>query len=763
MAPADDNLLRRLLATFKVEAREHIDAIASGLLDLERADASARAAALDVTFRAAHSLKGASRTVNVREMEGLCQALESAFAVLRKQEIALTPELFDLLHKVVATLGELLQSLDTPSAPKPSTAELVRALQAVASKNFQAAAPRPAPVVPEPSADAAVASAGAAPRRQAADTVRVDTGKLDAVLLQAEELLSAKLASVQQAARLRRFRRDPAEWRKRWSRLKPDVRFLRHALDRGGEAAAVAPVNRELQRVIEFLDWSQQCMESLDAGLVEVAKAADHDQRAVGAMVDNLLDEMKKVVMQPFGTLLDMLPRMVRELSREQGKLIELVVRGEDIEIDRRILEELKDPLIHLMRNCVDHGIESPEVRGRAGKSRQGTLAVTVSALDGSSVEVLIADDGAGISSAAVKAAALKNESISPEQAAALSERDAVSLIFQAGVSTSPIITDLSGRGLGLAIVKEKVEKLRGSLAVDTEAGKGTKFRIVLPLTLTRFRGVLVRTARTSFVLPTSNVMRVLRVRTLDIKSVENRDTVVIDGAVLALARLSDVLALPPVPVEGEAPAQHPVAVLEHAGRRIAFLVDEVVYEQEVLVKHLGKHLGGQTTHVRNVAGATLLGSGQVVPILNVATLIESAVHGTAGVRTVAAQQAPQRKQSVLVAEDSITSRILIKNILEAAGYRVETAVDGVDGLTKLRGGEFDLVVSDVEMPRMDGIGLTSQIRSDAKLNQLPVILVTALDSRADRERGVDAGANAYIVKSSFEQSNLLEVVRRLI
>ena len=762
MAAPDDNLLRRLLATFKGEAREHIDAIAAGLLALERTTTpEAQSSVLDATFRAAHSLKGAARTVNVRDIEAVCQSLESVFAILRRKELALSAELFDLLHRVVATLGALLQATgaEAPDAPRPSIAELMQALRSVASKTSHEAVPAPiAASVPDglaPDFPPTPMITAPAAKRHASDTIRVATAKLDAVVLQAEELLSAKLATAQQAVRLRRCRVEPAEWKKRWMRLRPDVRGLRHALD---SSRTVQP---QLQRVLDFLDWSRDCMESIDGRLLEVLKAADHDQRSVGSMVDNLLDEMKKVVMQPFSTLLDVLPSTVRELSREQGKAVELVIRGEDIEIDRRILEEMKDPLLHMVRNCIDHGIEKTEVRIRAGKPREGTLTICTAAIDGNNVELLLKDDGAGIDAAVVKASAVREEQLTAEAAAALSDQDALTLIFRSGVSTSPIITDISGRGLGLAIVKEKVEKLNGTLSVATEPGGGTTFRIILPLTLARFRGVLVRAAGSLFVLPTSNVERVCRVSPTDIKTVENRETILVHGQVTALVRLAEVLELPLAPAAEATSTHQPVVVLAHGNQRIAFLIDAVLNEQEVLVKRLGKQLA----RVRNIVGATVLGSGQVVPILNVPDLIESAVHSNAGGARVTAEASGKvvTKQAVLVAEDSITSRILIKNILETAGYRVETAVDGMDGLTKLRSGAFDLVVSDVEMPRMDGIGLTTQLRADKKLSQIPVILVTALDSREDRERGVEAGANAYIVKSSFDQSNLLEVVRRLI
>ena len=763
MPAPDDNLLRRLLVTFKAEAQEHIEAIDNGLLELERTtDAQARVEVLDTTFRAAHSLKGAARTVNVRDIEAVCQSLESVFATLRRKELAPSPELFDLLHRVMATLGALLQYIGTePSGtPPPPIADLIRALHAAAAENIRPGPPSAAPLpeaTVEPAPMPSHAPQLAAPaKRIATDTVRVAIDKLDAVLLQAEEMLIAKLAATQQVARLRQCRAQPAEWKKRWMQLRPDMRSIRHALEvkrRGRD-------DFHWRRVVDFLEWSEGCIDTLDSGLTEVTKAADRDQRAVGSMVDSLLDDMKKVVMQPFAMLLDMLPRLVRELSRDQGKTVELAVHGDDIELDRRILEEMKDPLIHLVRNCIDHGIEKPEVRAQAGKPRHGTLTISIATRDGSNVELLLADDGGGINAAAVKSAALEQESILPEQAAALSDQEALSLIFQSGVSTSPIITDISGRGLGLAIVKEKVEKLHGSLAVESELGRGTIFRIVLPLTLARFRGVLVETGERVFVMPTNNVERALRVRKADVKTVENRATVVLKEQVLPLVRLRDVLQLPRVAGADDEPDSQPVVVLTYGNQRVVFAVDAVLNEQEVLVKSLGRQL----VRVRHVAGASVLGTGQVVPILNVADLIESALRNDAGgVRGAARPAEDAVKKSVLVAEDSITSRILLKNILETAGYRVETAVDGMEGLNKLRAGKFDLIVSDVEMPRLDGFGLTSRVRADKKLAALPVILVTALDSREDRERGVDAGANAYIVKGSFDQSNLLEAIRRLI
>jgi two-component system chemotaxis sensor kinase CheA len=769
----NEELLRRLLATFKIEAQEHIQAIASGLLELEHAaTAPAQAAVLDVTFRAAHSLKGAARTVNVTDVEMLCQALEGVFASLKRGELALSAELFDRLHRVVDALGQRLPGAGASAASSSDVTTLIQSLHATARQNGNAA-PQSVKKT-EPTAD--VPDSNVSPsmrplvqdRRDAVDTIRVATAKLDAVLLQAEEMPAAKLAAAECAARLRRCLSGPAEWRKRWAGLRSDVRSIRHALEldrpRSGNGAGGVTGNQrnpEWLRVSEFLEWNQQFVEALETQLAALARAAERDQRLLATRVDGLLEEMKNVVMQPFAAMLDALPRFVRDLSREQGKVVELVIRGEEIEIDRRVLEQMKDPMIHLVRNCLHHGIETPEVRRQTGKPPRGTLTISIAARDGNSVEVVVADDGSGIDLDTVKSAAVKQGHISQEKAQALNADDALVLILQSGLSTAPIITDISGRGLGLAIVSEKVQKLNGQLAIESQPGAGTTFRLVLPLTLVRFRGICVRLDEHLFVLPTSSVERVLRVQGRDIKTIENRETLVYNERAIPLVPLAEVLGLPRKAGTHGA-AAHPAVLLGAGNQRIAFSIDAVLDEQEVLVKTLGSQL----VRVRNIAGATVLGSGKVVPILNVPDLMRSAVRvSESGYRTaaLAPQAIEARTQSVLVAEDSITSRTLLKSILETAGYQVETAVDGMEAFTKLRSGQFDLVVSDVEMPRLNGFGLTSKIRSDQRLAELPVILVTALGSRDDREHGIDVGANAYIVKSSFDEGNLLDVIRRLL
>ncbi len=483
----------------------------------------------------------------------------------------------------------------------------------------------------------------------------------------------------------------------------------------------------------------------------------------LASMTDSLRQDVKEMQLSPFASLLGILPRFSRELAREQGKSLETIVQGSELEIDRHILEEMKDPLIHLVRNCVDHGIEQSAVRIGKGKPPHGTITLTCSQKDSSTVEVLVADDGAGFNLPMVKAAACKLGVVSTDEAEQLGDLEAAALAFQSGVTTSPIVTDISGRGLGLAIVHEKVEHLGGSIVVKSKPGVGTTFHISLPRTLANFRGALVRASEQLFVIPSTSVERVVRIPYKEIRTVENRATILVDEQPVSLVWLSDVLELPRRAAPVEPTDSATVVILGSGLFRIAFLVEKIVGEQEVLVKALVRPL----IRVRNIAGASVLGSGQVAPVLNTADLLKSAVKRPVAAMEFTSQSSARKdkreKKSILVVEDSITSRVLLKNILESADYQVTTAVDGVNGYTALKTGAFDLVVSDVEMPRMDGFGLTAQIRAEKQFAELPVILVTALESREHRERGIDVGANAYIVKSDFDQSNLLEVIQRLI
>ena len=766
MTQKSDEFRKKLLATFKVEAGEHLNALSSGLIALEQASpAEEQTGLIETIFREAHSLKGAARAVNSAEIEMICQSLENVFSAVKRKDVAVSPALFDLLHKAFNTLSKILFAVEAQSTPVEQSlvAQLVQELEGAAKgmppsleigerkTPEEERLPAPVPEAPPLPVGRGILTA----------TVRVSTSKLDSLLLQTEELLSAKQTAGQRAAELREINNTLAAWQKEWSKIHADLRILQRRPEGNGKRNGQERQNPQMKNIVEFLEWNHSFINSLESNAASLTKRTEQDYRAIGGMVDNLLGDMKKVCMLPFSSLLEIFPKLVRDLSRDQGKEVDWVLQGGEVEIDRRILEEMKDPLIHLVRNCIDHGIEKPEERKRKKKSLRGAVILTITQQSGNQVEILISDDGAGIDVAKVRAAALKLGMVSPQEAAALDEQQVFPFIFQSGVSTSPLITDISGRGLGLAIAREKVEKLAGTISVEGQPDVGTKFRIVLPLTLATFRGILVRVEEHHYVLPAIHVERVVRVSKAKIKTVENQETIEHNGQAVSLVRLGRVLELPQRTVAGIPADQAPAVVVLSGGAQIAFLVDEISAEQEVLVKSLGPQLA----RVRNVAGATVLGTGKVVPILNVLDLMKSAVRIApvpAAPRLVAAEGAMDKK-AILVAEDSITARTLLKNILESAGYKVKTTVDGVDAFTTLRTEDFDLVVSDVDMPRMNGFDLTAKIRADKKLSELPVVLVTALESRQDRERGIDVGANAYIVKSSFDQSNLLEVLRRLI
>lgn len=769
MAKKNDEFLKKLLATFRAEADEHLKAMSSGLLALEKTPAGEQQAEIvETIFREAHSLKGAARAVNLTHIESVCQSLESVFAALKDKQLTASPPLFDLLLQAIDALGGLLAANAgaSPAYP-PAVAALMRrlddALTGTRPEPDAATTAPPAPATPPsvaPEAPAGVHKPPLAPD-MTSETVRVSTTKLDAVMRQVEELLSPRLASSQRARELRETAAALAVWRKERLRIQPALRSVERAFARSVKVNGGARERRELPRLLEYLDAEQFHMKTLEDRLTKLKRAAEHDQRTLAGMTDSLLHDVKEMHLLPFSSLLEIFPRFARELVREQGKDVELAIQGGEIEIDRRILEEMKDPLIHLLRNAIDHGIEQPAVRVARRKPPRGTITLAITQKDSGKVEVLVADDGAGIDAARVKAAARKLGVVSAEEAERLGEREVLALAFQSGVTTSPIITDVSGRGLGLAIVREKVERLGGTVALESQPGAGTAFRIVLPLTLANFRGVLVRAGGQLFVVPAASVERVTRVAGQDIQTVENRETIPLDGQAVALVWLSDALELPRTGTAGESAGNASAVVLGSDLARVAFRVEEVLGEQEVLVKALGRQL----VRVRNVAGASVLGTGQVVPVLNVPDLLKSAVQrATAPLAPVTAgKPGAAEKQSILVVEDSITSRALLKNILESAGYRVTVAVDGIDAYTALKTATFDLVVSDVEMPRMDGFDLTAKVRADKQLAELPIVLVTALESREHRERGIDAGANAYIVKSSFDQGNLLEVIGRLI
>lgn len=783
----DDEFLDKLREAFAVEASEHVQALTSGLLAVEKAtDPETRKPIFETIFREAHSLKGAAGAVDHTSIQTLCQALESVFSHWKqKPAVHISQESFDVVNSAIDLITKLLQAALPAAGTVPvhnitGTVRRIQSLLHPASLFVEPppaapqtstlspdspAAPQETPPSPPPATTAkslpvmpAELTDRTPPPPQAepdiaytTETVRIPVSRMDALLRQVEEMVAAKLASHQHSEALRALSDHMVTWQKRWSKAHRQLR------PSPGEDPGAA-----LARCQEFIQWTAEHLRLMERQLSLSSAAAAQDERSISALVEQLLDDTKRLVMLPCATLLDFFPKVVRDLSRDLGKEADLVIRGREVEMDKRVLQELKDPLLHLVRNAMDHGIEDKQARLERGKSPGGSVAISVTPRDGNKVEIRVEDDGGGIDTARIKAAAVSAGYLSGEQAELSDETQAHELVFKSGLSTSAIITEISGRGLGMAIVQEKVEKLGGRIAISSTAGTGTCFTITVPVTLATFKGILVEVSGHVFVVPTASVDRVNRHRRSDIQTVENRETVLVDEHRLPLVSMESVLELPPR--EHPFPSDFVVSVVLGDGdRRVAFSVDGILNEQEVLVKRLRKPI----SRVRNVAGATVLASGAPAIILNTSDLLQSAARSPSPVRKRHAAMksrrlgAPARK--ILVTDDSVTSRMLLKNILQSAGYDVSVSVDGVDAYTALKTNEFDLLVSDVQMPRMDGFDLTAKIRADKKLADLPVVLVTALGSREDHERGVDVGANAYVVKGNFDQSNLLDVIRKLL
>lgn len=747
-----DGFLERLQATFRAEATERLHTLSRNLVQFENEHDDERQRELvESIFREVHSLKGAARAVDRMDVEKLCQALESVLSRLKNNELQSSPALADLLLKAADLLERML--LDGAGPPtETETATMCAQLggterMLTRTSNTSPRQPPPIPTTaPPPNSQSPNVERVAAVERGtgSGDTVRIPTTRLDALMLKVEGLLGVKLTSAQRIDDIAALDGDVAAIRKLQSKMAGDLRALQQKLT--GDEETI------LRRVQDAFSNQEILLKAIDARRGTLKKNSVHDNFSIGGMVDALLDDMKQISMLPIASAFDVLPRLVRDIAHGSGKEVDLNLRGGAIEIDRRILDELRDPLLHLVRNAIDHGIEKSTQRIQVGKSQRANLRVEANQVDGK-IQLTISDDGAGIDRERVRAAAARLGKVVPENDDG--DVQLLAMIFESGLSTSPMVTDISGRGLGLAIVREKIEALGGAISVSSSLGDGTQFRLLLPLTLATYRGVHVLSGGRQFVFPLMHVECVTRFTPNDVSLVQDRDAVTWNNQAIALVRLSDLLELPP---SKTATADTlPVVIGMMAEKRIAFLVDSVVGEQEVLVKNLGQQL----QRVRNVGAATVLGDGRVALILNVADLFKTAARGST--RALPVQTADAQPKSILVAEDSITSRMLLRSVLEAAGYRVTVAVDGEDAFGKLRSDTFDLLVSDVDMPRLSGFDLTARVRGDQHLQTLPVVLVTSLASAADRERGIDVGANAYIVKSNFEEGNLLAAIQRLI
>ena len=581
------------------------------------------------------------------------------------------------------------------------------------------------------------------------ETMRVEPARLDALTTLAGELivtttrLSRGLAEVGALADLLE------EWSK----------------DAPGRLSA-RRLSASVQAGASLEEWERFCarrdaqMEHIEVLLAELHRATADDGARLRAVSQELAEGIRNVRLLPLSTIFSLFGRMVRDQARESDKEVRLIIEGGETTADKRVLEELKDPLMHIVRNAVDHGIETPEAREQAGKPRAATLTIRAyrTAIN---VVVEIIDDGRGLDEVAIARVAKARRVASDDELGAMSREEIQRLILKPGFSTAPLVTDLSGRGVGLDVVATNVERLKGSLHLESKPGAGCTFRLRLPISVATTRVLLARVAGHTYALPVEAVEGMRLVAPDEIFTIKGRQTIRIDGRPVSVAHARDVLEVKTASsTNAENPRLRPCVILASGDERLGLFVDELTDEQEIILKPLGAML----KRVRNVAGATILGTGEVCMVLHPADILKSVrVRGTFSPMPELESAAVVAPKLILLVDDSITTRTQEKRILEAAGYEVVVAVDGSDAWGKIATRAFDAIVSDVEMPNMNGLELTTRIRGDAKYKEIPIILVTSLASDADRARGAEAGANAYITKGSFDQKVLIETVRRLV
>jgi two-component system chemotaxis sensor kinase CheA len=749
-------LLERLMVTFLDELEEHVQTLNQTLRAIDQDPEPSDDTLVATLFRTVHSLKGAARSVRVGLIERACHGVETLLAAVRDRRHPLDAATRRLIFTLADALKDAGQRLRAhqPLSDAP-LAVLIPQIDAIArgwtadtaaapdgtTGDGAAALDRPPP-----------AEAPSMPAEAGMDVVRVRLHKLDELTARSRELLVARHRMVSRLDEVERLLDSVRRQRARWQRLGPLLRTFtresRHNRPTAGASLSGARFRHLASTLADIEDDLERLGQSLEALAAQMA--ADHHalEQAAAPLGEALLG----IRMMPFGEACLPIERAVYDLAQAASKQIAVRVDGSDVEIDRAILDRLRDPLLHLVRNAVDHGIETPEERRIAAKAPRATLTLAA-AVRGSAVEISVSDDGRGVDVAAVRERARLTQLPVPADA-----REAIQLLFRPGFSTAKFVTELSGRGIGLDIVRHAVEALHGYVDFGSTPGEGSRVTLVVPLTLATIRVLLLGVQGHVFALPVTSVVRLARVRPADVGSAAGLHVLRSDDGPLPIAMLSDVLGMPPA--RQEAHRSVSLVVVAAGQRRVALVVDDLLAERDVVVQSLGPRLA----RVRHFAGATILPTGDVALILNAPEVVHS-VLGRAPGSERPVVPAPRRdvKRRLLLVEDSVTTRTLEKSILEAAGYHVTAAADGDEAWRLLQQHGADLVIADIEMPRMDGLTLCETIRRSLRFRDLPVVLVTARENDADKARGLEAGANAYLPKSTFDQRQLLETIAQLL
>lgn len=709
----------QLLPTFRVEALDHVHALNRGVLTLEKDPKDKRL--LESLLRTAHTLKGSAIIAGFKRIAELAHKFEDALDRIREGRLKLKDEHFDLLFQALDSVLPLLErkiSWSEKGVAYPHVVNLEKKINAAFGLHGEKAPPSPVEEGPFPP-ELVLEGSG--------DTIRVDVEKLDNLVNLAGELVTNRISFDQRIQEL--------------SGLLSDVENFDRRLAGLGEK-----IGREV------IDESENIKNKLD----QLERSFSLTARRLDMVNSGLQEGIMKTRMLPLSTLFNVFPRSVRDLSKKEDKSIILEVQGGDAELDRSVLQEMEDPVMHLIRNAVTHGIERAGMRKERGKPVDGRI--TLSAYQqGGLVVIEVADDGNGINSDEIRKKALERNIVTEAEAEQMSRDQILQLVFTPGFTTQNTATQEAGRGVGLDVVRTNVERLKGQLEISSEPGKYAKFTIKLPLTLAIVSALMVKSCGRVFAIPLTSLEETRRITSEEIGSIETKQVMQLRERIVPLARLDELLGLRKKGVTEK--KYRMVAIVRAIEKQLALVVDEFLGKHEIVIKTLGDHLAP----VNNIAGSTILGTGEVSLILDIPALIETAatIAGRPAAKT--GLGAAREAGSILVVEDSPTFAKSERLILESAGYRVAVAGNGREALERMAREKPDLVITDIVMPVMDGLELMARMKENDLYRDIPVIVVTGKEDEAFRRKSLELGVNTYIVKSSFDQAALLDAAAELV
>ena len=776
--------MKEIMEDFLIEAFELIEQIDHDLVELEVNPEDLEL--LNRIFRVAHTVKGSSSFLNFDVLTELTHHMEDVLNKARKGELKITPDIMDVVLESVDMMKGLLESIRDNGSDAAAGIDIknicVRLTQISegeapsAAPEAPAAAPAPEPVKePEPVAPAEEA----APEVSDAELSKLSDSEVEAEI---ERLLKVRKAE-DQARRASKgiAPKSPEEIAPAASAApapaaKPAPSRERDADKKVPAASSNSAVAQEqtIRVEVKRLDHLMNLIGELVLGKNRLLKIYDDvEERYEG---EKFLEELNQVVsslslvttdiqlavmktrMLPIAKVFNKFPRMIRDLSRELGKQIDLEISGEETELDKSIVEEIGDPLVHIIRNSCDHGIEDPETRKAMGKPEKGLVQLKAYN-EGNHIVVEIVDDGKGLDADMLKAKSIEKGIITEREADAMSEKEAFGLIFKPGFSTAAKVTNVSGRGVGMDVVKTNIEKLNGIIDIESEVGKGTVMKLKIPLTLAIIQSLLVGTQEEFYAIPLASVLETVRVPIDDIYTIDGKNVLRLRDEVLSLVRLSDVFGVEKVFDGGD---HTYVVIIGVAEAKLGIIVDTLVGQEEIVIKSMGDYL----QNIPGIAGATIRGDGRVTLIIDVGAMMEMAKDIKVNIRAEMEDSTKAKEKpsdyKVLIVDDSKMDRTIMQKSLEPIGVTIIEATNGVEALNIIKSGEhaFDAVLIDIEMPRMDGYTLAGEIRKYSKYRTLPLIAVTSRTSKTDRLRGVEVGMTEYITKP-YSSEYLENVVRK--